>query len=224
MSERVFDSDVGEPVSESASESPFGPNDRGVLRPDTRRALIALTRGPYIMRSRNPNLWAALETDEAAIREALGNLFLELVVDRDAGLALSRNLTTEEDVPKVLRSRPLTLLDTALVLFLRDKLLRGEGGRVFVGRDEIDDQLGVYGTAAGADRVMLRRRINACVGNMADHNVLQSTGEEGRYEISPILRLIFDATQIAAVRQGLRELLESGTRAVDDEETDEEEG
>ncbi|MDR1266239.1 MAG: DUF4194 domain-containing protein, partial [Propionibacteriaceae bacterium] len=176
-----------EPAADSETVGLFGPNDRGTLRADTRRALVQLVRGPYIMRQRHAHLWAALERDESAIRQALGNLFLELVIERDAGLAFARNLETDEDVPKVIRSTPLTLIDTALVLFLRDQLLRGETERVFVGRDEIDDQLDVYGAAAGLDAVGLARRINASVDKLKNNNILLRAAEEGRFEISPVL-------------------------------------
>jgi hypothetical protein len=218
---RAFRQPAAQPVVESVAsvESPFGPNDVGVLRPDTRRALLQLVRGPYLMRERHSKLWAALESDEALIRAGLGNLFLELVLDRDEGLAFARNLRTEEDVPKVMRSVPLTLIDTALVLFLRDKLLRTDRGRAFVGRDEIDDQLQVYGAAVRADAVGLSKRITSSVEKLKRNNILQATDEDGRFEISPVLRMVFDATQVNAVAAELRELLKSGESIVEDGES-----
>jgi hypothetical protein len=200
----------GESTAGVDIEGRFGPNDYGTLPGDTRRALVQLVKGPYVMRERHANLWAALETDELAIRQALGNLFLELVLDHEAGLAFSRNLEVEADVPKMIRTAPLTLIDTALVLFLRDKLLRGESGRVFVGKDEIEEQLSVYGQAAGTDAVGLAKRVNGSIKKMKDAKVLRNAAEEGRFEISPILRLIFNATEVTAVAAELASLVESG--------------
>jgi len=209
--------------SPSAQDSPFGPSDHGTLRPDTRRVLVQLVRGPYVMRERHPGLWSALEADESAVRQGLGNLFLELVLDKESGLAFARNLSTEEDVPKVIRSTPLTLIDTALLLFLRDKLLRGESARVFVGRDEIDDQLGVYGSATDTDPVGLSKKITTSVNKMKDNSVLLRTEEEGRFEVSPILRMVFDAEQVTAVAQELRQLLDTGDSIPQDTDTEEDE-
>ncbi len=197
--------------------SPFGPNDLGTLPPDTRRALLQLVRGPYIMRERHNKLWSALESSETEIREGLGNLFLELVIDRDEGLAYACNLETDADVPKVMRRTPLTLIDTVLLLFLRDKLLRSDTGRVFVGRDEIDDHLAVYGNAAGTDGPGLARRVNASVTKLKEANVLFTTDEPDRFEISPVLRMVFDADEVAAVAAELRLLLSSGESLVEEE-------
>jgi hypothetical protein len=219
------DATAEEPIAEATAEAEglFGPRDRGTLKADTRRALVQLVRGPYIMRERHGNLWAALERDESVIRQELGNLFLELAIDRDSGLAFARNLETDEDVPKVIRSTPLTLIDTALVLFLRDKLLRGETGRVFVGREEIDDDLGVYGTAAGVDAVGLAKRINASIDKLKNNHILLRSPEEDRFEISPVLRFVFDAAQVAAVTVELRQLIAAGGRLVE-ADADEQEG
>ncbi|MDR1213828.1 MAG: DUF4194 domain-containing protein [Propionibacteriaceae bacterium] len=220
------DATAEEPIAEAAAETEglFGPRDRGTLKADTRRALVQLVRGPYIMRERHGNLWAALERDESVIRQELGNLFLELAIDRDSGLAFARNLETDEDVPKVIRSTPLTLIDTALVLFLRDKLLRGETGRVFVGREEIDDDLGVYGTAAGVDAVGLAKRINASIDKLKNNHILLRSPEEDRFEISPVLRFVFDAAQVAAVTVELRQLIAAGGRLVEADEDEQESG
>ena len=150
-------------------------------------------------------------TDEAAIRERLGDLFLDLVLDREAGLAFVRNMTSAEaDLPRVIRSTPLTLIDTVLVLFLRDRLLRAAASdrRVFVGRDEIDDATSVYRTASGTDAVGFARRVNASVEKLKNANVLLGTGEEERYEVSPILGMVFDADEVLAVTAELRALVE----------------
>lgn len=183
--------------------------DHGRLSDGTRRALVQLLRGPYVNRARHPRLWPSLIADEAAIRERLGDLFLELVLDREAGLAFVRNMTSAEvDLPRVIRSTPLTLVDTVIVLFLRDRLLRAATAdrRVFVGRDEIDDATSVYRVASGTDAVGFARRVNASVEKLKNASVLLSTGEEERYEVSPILGMVFDADEVLAVTAELRAL------------------
>lgn len=94
--------------------------DRGRLPEETRRVLVQLLSGPYVMRERHPKLWPALLRDEDAVRERLGDLFLVLVLDRDAGLAYVKAMTSPTAaLPRTIRSTPLTLIDTALVLHLR---------------------------------------------------------------------------------------------------------
>ena len=77
---------------------------------------------------------------------------------------------------------------------------------MFVGRDEIDDHLGVYAAASSTDRVTFAKRVNASVEKLKKNSVLLSSAEEGRYEISPILAMVFDADQVLAVTRELRAL------------------
>ncbi|MCL2653228.1 MAG: DUF4194 domain-containing protein, partial [Propionibacteriaceae bacterium] len=204
------------------SADPSDEPENDSLLPDARRALVQLVKGPYLTRERNPNLWVALENSEAGIRAGLDNLFLELVLDREQGLAFVRNIR-DEDAPKVIRAMRLTLIDTALVLFLRERLLHASD-RAFIGRDEIDDQLQVYGPASGTDPVTMNSRINSSVEKMKKNSILQAMDEEGRFEISPVLRMVFDADEVAAVSDEVRALIASGgTVANGDDGVDEEE-
>lgn len=189
----------------------LGHGDLGRLPEQTRRVLVQLLRGPYVRRASHPKLWAALVRDEEPVREVLANLFLELVVDADLSLAFVRNAELPEvDVPRVIRSTPLTLLDTALVLHLRQLLLRGTdaSGRVFIGRDDIDDALAAYRPATNTDPATFARRINSSVEKLKRASVLLATSEAERFEVSPILAIVFDADEVTAVTrevQGLRD-------------------
>jgi hypothetical protein len=198
----------------SATPNALTPTDRGRLPESSRRALVKLVQGPYLMRDAHPNLWPALLADEDAIREHLGDLFLDLVLDIEAGLAFVRAMTApDRDLPKTIRSIPMTFIDTALLLHLRELLLRADAGapRVFVGRDEIDEHLAAYRAEENTDHVTYGRRINASVEKLKKASVLLMTKEEDRYEISPVLAMVFDADTVIAVTAELRRLAAGGT-------------
>ncbi len=185
--------------------------DHGELSPATRRVLLALIRGPYLRSSASDGrLWAALIRDETQVRGRLADLYLDLVLDADAGLAFVRNLALD-DAPKVVRNHPLTLLDTALLLFLRRRLLAQQGseGRAFVGRDEIEDQLRSYRPADLADKKGFDDRIGAAINKMKKNSVLLATDDEERWEVSPVLALVFGADEVAAVTGELERLAAS---------------
>jgi Domain of unknown function (DUF4194) len=212
----VFQPAPADAEGEAAASVGLTADDHGRLDEATRRVLVALLRGPYVNRERHSKLWPSLVRDEAAVRERLGDLFLELVLDREAGLAYVRNLTADGvDVPRVIRSTPLTLIDTVLVLFLRDKLLRGDASdrRVFVGRDEIDDHVAVYRSATSTDATTFAKRVNASVLKLKNASVLLGTAEDDRFEVSPILGMLFDADEVLAVTAELRALIEGGVPA-----------
>ncbi|GAB3706493.1 DUF4194 domain-containing protein [Mariniluteicoccus flavus] len=192
-------------------------DDHGRLPDDSRRALVQLLRGPYVHHERHASLWRAIVRDEQAIRELLGNLYLQLSLDRERGLAFVANAELAElSTPKVVRRTPLTLIDTALVLLLRVRLLRDAGptGRVFIGRDEIDDELSPYRPATNTDASTFAKRINASVEKMKKASVLLGTAEDERFEISPVLALVFDAEQVQAVTEEIHSLVQATTRAL----------
>lgn len=213
------------PTEESAPP-PVAPHalsetDRGRLPEGSRRALVKLVQGPYLMRSAHPNLWPALLADEDGIRERLGDLFLDLALDVEAGLAFVRAMTApDRDLPKTIRSIPMTFIDTALLIHLRELLLRSDSGtaRVFVGRDEIDDHLAAFRAGENTDHVTYGRRVNASVEKMKKASILLSSKEEDRYEVSPVLAMVFDADAVLGVTAELRRIAAGGVVGVAAEE------
>ena len=181
--------------------------DKGTLREPSRRVLVQLMRGPYLSASRHGNLWTALLSDEDAVRSSLADLFLDLVTDHAAQIAFVRNTSADVDAPKVMRTATLTFLDTALLLHLRQTLLQESGGRkTIVGADEVADQLQVYRGKDNADIAGFSKRINSSWQKMVKYGLLAATSTEGRFEVSPVLRLVFGAEEIAAVQAEYRRL------------------
>lgn len=212
------------------SDDVLFPGDTGRLADASRRALLELIRGPYLSADQNPAVWSALRSDEMEIRSRLHDLFLDLIVDADAGFAFVRNVADVEaaGLPRTIRSAPLTFLDTAMLLVLRQLLLAAHGERrVIVGREEVFEQLTVYRTAERDERDF-EKRMNASWLKMRNTlRVVHATGRaenEDRVELSPVLRLIVDAEQVKAIRDEYAALIARGgrtdTAADDTEEAD----
>jgi Domain of unknown function (DUF4194) len=196
-------------------------NPQSGLRDGSRRALVQLMRGPYLSAARHSKLWTSLLGDEAVIRERLSDLYLELVTDHASQVAFVRNLEGEPDAPKVMRTAALTFLDTAMLLHLRQQLLHESGSsKTIVGRDEVYDQLQIYRGQDKADPAGFNKRIEASWSKMVRYGLLVSTSTEDRFEVSPVLRLVFGVEQIAAVRTEFQRLaaetLGGGTPAAED--------
>ncbi|MDR2957038.1 MAG: DUF4194 domain-containing protein [Coriobacteriales bacterium] len=186
-------------------------SDYGLLPQATRSALVQLLKGPYISEAQNPNVWATILQAEDEIKQRLGDLFLELIIDTEINVAFIRNMYSEDqELPKVVRSHSLTLLDTALVLFLREQLLNAEatGRRVYIDRSDIQDSLSVYRNLLLIDETAFIDRVNTSITRMKNQSVLLPTVEVNRYEISPILRLIFDADQVLTVTKEISRLID----------------
>lgn len=204
-------------MNDEQQQAPAGKSlwegDTGTLREASRRVLVALVKGPYLSQERHNELWRALAADEDEIRSRLADLFLELVVDHDSGVGFIRPAQlTEGKAPQVVRTKALTFLDTVLALHLRGELVRSGGtGRVILGKDEVFDHLQIYRNASSTDEAGFAKRINASWSKFEDLNLVVKTSTEGRFEISPILRLVFGAEEIAAVSQEYQRLLADGS-------------
>lgn len=200
---------VGEEAAEQAAPVALWLGDSGTLREASRRALVQLLRGPYLSAANHGRLWTALLADEDAIRASLSDLFLELVTDDAAQVAFVRNAGADIDAPKVMRTATLTFLDTALLLHLRQQLLHeSTGNKAIVGADEVADQLQVYRGKDGADPAGFAKRISTSWQKMVKYGLLSATSTEGRFVISPVLRLVFGPEEIAAVRHEYHRLAE----------------
>ncbi|RBE38697.1 hypothetical protein BRM50_07730, partial [Xanthomonas oryzae pv. oryzae] len=149
---------------------------------------------------------------EAAVRSRLADLFLELVLDRDAGVAFTRQADTGElEAPVLLRSLPLTFIDSVLLLHLRQQLAEADarGVRAVVEDAPLSEALAVYEKNLSTDRAGFMRRVGNAIQKMKDNHVLtRLRGEDNRYEVSPTLKLLFSAEDVSALAQIYRQLRE----------------
>lgn len=196
-------------LQEDAGAAGLFPNDTGNLPFEARRVLCQLLAGPSVDAERHGLLWPVLLREETAIRARLCELFLELVLDRDLRVAFVRQADTGElETPVLLRSSPLTFIDSVLLLALRQRLSEAEaqGQRAVVDEQELHAQLAIYEPTQGTDRAGFTKKLNASVEKMKKNSVLQPIrGSEGRYEVSPTLKLLFSADDVQALRTVYRE-------------------
>ena len=206
----------------AADGQPLFVGDTGSLPFVARRALCQLLAGPSIDAQRHGALWPALLRHEAAIRRVLCELFMELVVDREGGVAFTRQADTAElESPTLLRSAPLTFIESALLLLLRQRLAEADtrGERAVVEEPQLVEAMSVYERHVSTDRAGYARRVLTAIAKMRDNQLLwRLRGSEDRYEISPVLKLLFSAEEVQALSQAYRELREGAPAGVADEE------
>ena len=198
------------------------PGDFGVLPLETRRVLVQLLSGPFVDARRHSRLWPVLLRDEGAIRSRLSEVFLELVIDREQQVAFARQAEVEEfDTPTLLRRSPLTLIDSVVLLYLRQCLTRADvrGERAVVDLMEIAEHVGPYQRTASTDHAGFNKKVQASIQKMKNNNILQKLrGAEDRYEVSPTLKLLFSADQVAALTRQYEALAEGTETATDPDE------
>lgn len=191
--------------------TPMWPEDTGTLSYHSRRALVQLLKGPMVTAQDHPQVWQAIVSDEEALRSALHNVFLDLVLDEDSGFAFSRPAAGGQDVdtgdgkrepmPKVLRTEALNHVDTLVILHLRQELaLAAPGERVIIDRGELREQVLLYRVDKERDETKLAKRFDAAFRRMITYSLVHATETADRFEVSPALRQIFDAATVAGVR------------------------
>ena len=208
--------------AEQASGQALYQGDSGDLALDARRVLVQLLAGPALDGRRHSRLWPILIRDEAAIRSRLSELFLQLVIDRDVQVAFTRQADTGDlEVPRLLRRANLTLLDSILLLHLRQRLTQAEthGERAVVSSDEIVEFLGVYEQAGNTDRALFEKRLHASIEKIKKHSILRKIrASDNRFEISPTLKLLFSAEEIQALTRIYRDRQAPDAASVPDDE------
>ncbi len=179
------------------------PGDMGTLPVEARRVLVQLLRGPSVDVRRHAKLWPILMRDEEVITSRLHDIFLELVIDREQGVAFTRQMAFEQlDIPILLRKAPLTFIESALVLYLRQRLTQADaqGDRAVVSNPEMLEHMSVFERQPNPDHAKFEKQSLNAIEKMKTLSLLHKLqGTDERYEVSPTLKLLFSAEDIQAL-------------------------
>jgi hypothetical protein len=120
-------------------------------------------------------------------------------------VAFTRQVVGEAaDVPVLLRRAPLTFVQSALVLVLRQQLTQADarGERAVVSSQEMLEHLRVFEPDRNADRAKFERQASGAVEKAVQLTLIRRLrGDEDRYEVSPALKLLFPAEEILALTE-----------------------
>ena len=184
-------------------------DDTGALPLDTRRVIVQLLLGPALDVRRHARLWPVLLRDEAFVRSRLHELFLDLVIDRDQEVAFTRQVASSElELPVLLRRTPLTLLDSALLLLLRQRLTESDAQleRAVVSTGEMAEHLSMFERDSSTDHARFARQVQHAIDNAVKWSLLRKLrNTDDRFEVSPTLKLLFSAEEIQALAQSYRD-------------------
>jgi hypothetical protein len=215
------------PQSDEASNSLMPatviPGDKGKLPAEARRVLVQLLRGPSVDVRRHAKLWPILLRDEDVITSRLHDIFLELVIDRDQGVAFTRQMAFEQlDIPILLRKAPLTFIESVLVLYLRQRLTQADaqGDRAVVSSPEMLEHMTVFERQPNPDHAKFEKQSLNAIEKMKTLSLLHKLqGADERYEVSPTLKLLFSAEDIQALT---KVYINSASPGLEGKEADEE--
>ena len=185
----------------------------GTHSPQISHAAIQLLKG-VLYRDRHPQAWEALLAFQAAVRDYLSVIGLEVLLDEAEGYAFVRQRPdqTEADpdspaLPRLVQRRQLSYPVSLLLVLLRKKLAEQDatGGetRVVLTRAQIVDMLRVYLPEAGSEARTVDQ-IDRHLNKLVDFGFLYPLkGQEDRYEVRRIIKALVDAEWLASLDEKL---------------------
>jgi hypothetical protein len=217
------DAEEGAGETDRRAENATFVGDSGTLPLETRRVLVQLLLGPSVDARRQSKLWPVLVRDEAVIRSRLHDVFLDIVIDHEQKVAFTRQVSSQElDVPILLRRASLTFLESALLLFLRQRLTQADAQdeRAVVSLADMKEQLSVYERQRNQDRSRFERQVVNAIEKAKTLSLIQKIrGGDDRYEVSPTLKLLFGGEEIQALTRTYAAAAAAGP-GIDDEQAD----
>ncbi|TVZ05029.1 DUF4194 domain-containing protein [Trebonia kvetii] len=205
--------------------------DCGQLAQEVRRALVAILKRRYISAEREPDVWRVMTENRTLLESRLNDMFLQLVVDRDYGVAYKRQAIPDGGgaYPTLLHNLAYTREQTVLMVHLRGLFRSATSAgeeAVFVDGRELADEAANYLPASTTNHVEAQRAAERAVDALAKSDILLETAERGRYRISPIIevllpvgRLVELAESLARQNAGPSEVPATAGRVADEEVT-----
>jgi hypothetical protein len=160
--------------------------------------LVALLKGT-LDRIADALRWNDLINLQAQVRDQLGMLGLDLVIDENEGYAFARQRPSAEgevDPPRLVRRRPLTFEVSLVLALLRRRMVEHEstsGERLIVTGHQVADLLKGFLPELGDERKTLRdaRKPLREIADLGFIRILKDRDDE--YEVLRILRAYVDA-------------------------------
>jgi hypothetical protein len=190
------------------------------------QVLVALMKG-ILERDNAPVLWQGLLAHQARVRDHVGVIGLDLVMDEAEGHAYLRQKPQAEgepELPRLVTRRQLGFSLSLMLALLRKKLaehdaMSGET-RLVVTSADILDMMRLF-LPATANEARLKDRVDRDIGRVVDLGFLRPLkGRDDTYEVRRILRSFVDAQwlgqlheRLAAYARHAGEMLESGSGA-----------
>lgn len=177
--------------------------------------LIALFKG-VLYQEDDPALWQSLLDLQNRVRDYLGVLGLQLILDEAEGYAYLRQRQEEDQaapgqvvLPRLIARRQLSYPVSLLLALLRKRLAEFDASsgeaRLILSREQIADLLRLF-LAEGSNEAKLADRIDAHIAKVVELGFLRRLrGKDEQFEVRRILKAYVDAQWLNEFDQRLRD-------------------
>jgi Domain of unknown function (DUF4194) len=185
--------------------------------------LVALMKG-ILERENTPALWQGLLAHQARVRDHVGVIGLDLVLDEAEGHAYLRQkpqVVDGPELPRLVTRRQHGFSLSLMLALLRKKLAEHDamGGetRLVVTSADILDMVRLF-LPATANEARLRDRVDRDIGRVVDLGFLRPLkGRDDTYEVRRILRSFVDAHWLGQLNERLAAYAEHAGEALEGE-------
>lgn len=182
--------------------------------------LIALFKG-VLYQEDDLALWQSLLDLQSRVRDYLGVLGLQLILDEAEGYAYLRQRQEEDQtapgqvaLPRLIARRQLSYPVSLLLALLRKRLAEFDASsgeaRLILSREQIADLLRLF-LAEGSNEAKLADRIDAHIAKVVELGFLRRLrGKDEQFEVRRILKAYVDAQWLNEFDQRLRDYSRQG--------------
>lgn len=207
--EEMVDSENVENVN--AFEEQFFNGYSGGMTLEQSRTLIELLKNNYISNEFNAREWSTLLASPALFRSRLHELCLDLVIDRDLGVARKVLAVSEDGIklPHLYQNHAFSRDETILLIMLRKRLIGHvpEDGPQMVDREEMHDFYFSFTGRASTDESAELDNVNKIIERLRKNKFIWGAENDDRFRILPIVESVFTFD----VLKNLQEWLENKT-------------
>lgn len=193
------------------------PGDKGQLSYDARRVFALLLQRRFIEAAEDKWAWDHILKHQNDLESRFHDMFLELVVDREYGVAYKAQVRQEElNIPILLRDDSYKRAETVILVYLRStfrqQVSMGDGA-AFVDHDEMVNHAMSFFASDETNLALRQKEVNQGIDQLAREGILKEASQE-RYRISPIIEVLMPIERIKELTEWVSKRIDSGTVSV----------
>lgn len=184
--------------------------DDGTLTLAQRQTFVRLLKNYTLTAAQDPQDWTVLTEHAPLLKSRLNDLFLDLHLDRERGVAYKVQVRSDAPAlfPPLLKDGAYTKEETVLLVYLRQKQLaeRDAGQRyAVVERDECLEQIALYRPQHAPNAAGDRDRAERAVESTLRIGALVKTSDPERFTISAVIETLLPLERLRALVSWFRE-------------------
>lgn len=198
-----FDTSAVDDMEDGSTLAVFE-GDEGALSLEQRRCLVNLLKKPLITAQNSKKDWDVLVREERLLRSRLNDLLLNLVIDRERGVAFKVQVRhpVAGMFPPLLHKSTYSREETVLLVFLRQRYAseRSAGqDRVYVDLEECLEAIARFRPANASDETGDWKRAKNAVESQRASGVLEKSGQEDRFKVSPVIEVLMPVQELRSL-------------------------